>query len=249
MDEPQIKLMFAMPRFHCLACYCPVKPPTFKVTLFFLTSVKMISKISRFFLPLWSDGIKDSIILIAFCVSCIWWRQCEAGHVICATCRTAHTQACDRAATDAACSFSEFGCTSLPVYHQFVEHKRSCTWAPCYCPAPGCDTHTSPARLLDHFRAGHDWPVTYGKPCDLGGMHALVGKDDRRVFLASASPLGPSTAIAVSLVCLRTRGDVAPGVPQFRCRLWSFLWLEGSQDLTWLLPNRIVAGDFSQMTL
>jgi hypothetical protein len=85
------------------------------------------------------------------------------------------------------------------------------------------DTHTSPARLLDHFRAGHDWPVTYGKPCDLGGMHALVGKDDRRVFLASASPLGPSTAIAVSLVCLRTRGDVAPGVPQFRCRLWSFL--------------------------
>jgi hypothetical protein len=71
MDEPQIKLMFAMPRFHCLACYCPVKPPTFKVTLFFLTSVKMISKISRFFLPLWSDGIKDSIILIAFCVSCI----------------------------------------------------------------------------------------------------------------------------------------------------------------------------------
>jgi hypothetical protein len=58
------------------------------------------------------------------------------------------------------------------------------------------------------------------KLCDLvmpphGGMHVLVGKDDRREFLASSSTLGPSTAIAVSLVCLRASQMVKPNDTPF----------------------------------
>lgn len=160
---------------------------------------------------------------------------------MCCTCRATHTQVCSRAGAFAACPevdpfirdakmrcpYSEFGCSSYPVYFQAADHERACPHAPCYCPVLGCEAYTSPARLLDHFRSAHGWPVSevsYGKPSMLAVppadvVHALVGKEDRCVFLVSASALGAASR-AVSVVCVRANSDAAPGVPQFKCKLW-----------------------------
>jgi len=35
MDEPQVKLSFAVSLFHCRACLRPLRPPTFKVSSIF----------------------------------------------------------------------------------------------------------------------------------------------------------------------------------------------------------------------
>ena len=169
--------------------------------------------------------------------------QCEAGHIVCGTCRVSHAQACGGAATYAACAdvdafvrdaklpcwFKEHGCASYVVYYQARDHERACPWAPCYCPDPGCGAFTSTPRLLEHFRADHpSWPVTdvsYGKPYSIDvprppqGLHVLVGQEDRCVFLVSSSALGPATC--VSVVCVRANGDAAAGVPQFKCKLWA----------------------------
>ncbi|GJN05975.1 hypothetical protein PR202_ga23656 [Eleusine coracana subsp. coracana] len=150
--------------------------------------------------------------------------KCGAAHVVCGACPEV-----DAIISDAKlpCPFSELGCPSLPVYFQAADHERGCHYAPCYCPILGCETYTSPTNLLDHFRSSaHAWPVTeisYGKPCELAmpanaDLHALVGKEDRRVFLVSASALG--ACVAVSVVCLRANGGDTAGVPQYRCKLW-----------------------------
>ena len=165
--------------------------------------------------------------------------QCEAGHIVCGTCRVSHAQACGGAATYAAadasvldaklpCPFQEHGCASCVAYDHASDHERACPWAPCYCSDPGCGALTSPARLIEHFRADHpSWPVTdvsYGKPYKIAvprppqGLHVLVGQEDRCVFLVSSSALGPVTC--VSVVCVRANGDAAAGVAQFKCKLW-----------------------------
>uniref|UniRef100_A0A0A9FVC8 SIAH-type domain-containing protein n=1 Tax=Arundo donax TaxID=35708 RepID=A0A0A9FVC8_ARUDO len=168
--------------------------------------------------------------------------KCEAEHIVCGTCRSSHSQACSRAATYAACAdvdafvrdaklpcpYEEFGCKICPVYYQAADHKRACQWAPCRCPVPGCDSYTSPPRLVDHIRADHAHavPVTdvgYRKPYKLAvpppwGFHVLVGEEDRCVFLVSASALGAATS--VSLVSVRANGDAAAGAQQFKCKLW-----------------------------
>ncbi|CAO2193427.1 unnamed protein product [Urochloa humidicola] len=199
--------------------------------------------------------------------------KCEAGHIVCGACRASHTQAC-AAATAACpvadafvrdakrpCAFQHHGCASYVVYYQAADHERTCPWAPCYCPNPSCDTFTSPARLLDHFRAVHpSLPVTiveYGRAMKLTlpapapapheqGLHVLVVKDDdRRVFLVSACALGP--AMAVSVACVRANGDAVPGVPQFNCKLW----VEYPRDsgnlalLAFPVPSSDLSGNFA----
>ncbi|CAO2180708.1 unnamed protein product [Urochloa humidicola] len=203
--EEQIDLRMGLSLFRCRACLLPLKPPTFK---------------------------------------------CFAGHIVCDTCRATHSQACGGAAAYAACvdvdafvrdakvrcAFAEHGCRSYVAYYQAADHERACPWAPCHCPDADCDFFTSPARLLDHFRAVHPTlPVTfveYGRATKLTlpapapapqeqGLHVLVGKDDdRRVFLVSASALGPVTAVSVACVRANGGGDAAAaGVPQFNCKL------------------------------
>ncbi|CAO2185435.1 unnamed protein product [Urochloa humidicola] len=200
MDAPQLNnLRMGLALFHCRACLLPLKPPTFK---------------------------------------------CEAGHVVCGTCRASRCQACggagavyaacaevDAFVRDAKvpCAFAELGCESYVVYYQASDHERACPWAPCHCPDPGCDAFTSPARLVEHFRAVHpSWPVTdltYKKPCRIAvpppphGLHVLVAGDDRSLFLVTSSALGPATL--VSVVCARANGDAAAGAAQFKCQLWA----------------------------
>jgi hypothetical protein len=95
----------------------------------------------------------------------------------------------------------------------------ACPWAPCYCPDPGCDAFTSPARLLDHFRAYHpSWPVpnvNYGKPCRIPLLHVLVCEKDRSVFLVTSSAIGLGLGKFVSMVCVRARPT------EMRRRAWS----------------------------
>ncbi|OEL26581.1 hypothetical protein BAE44_0012401 [Dichanthelium oligosanthes] len=195
--------------------------------------------------------------------------KCEAGHVVCSTCRGSHGQACGRAATYAACvelddivrdakvpcAYEEYGCTSWVVYHEVADHHRSCRCGPCFCPESGCEFFTSPARLAEHFSTHHAWPatkITYGKPCKLAvpgpqGRQVLVGEGDGCVFLVSPCPLGAATA--VSLVCVRSSGDAAAGAgagagaPQFRCKLW--VEVEGNKENLALVTSMVASSDLS----
>ncbi|TVU22154.1 hypothetical protein EJB05_31836 [Eragrostis curvula] len=168
--------------------------------------------------------------------------KCEAEHVVCGACRGKHGEACDRAATYAPCreldavvldaklpcQYAEFGCKSVVAYYLAADHHAACPSAPCFCPAPDCDFISSSARLADHFRDAHSWPVTafsYGRPRKLAvpapapdGRHVLVGEGDGGVFLLSASALGAATA--VSLVRVISNGAAAAAGGQFWCKLW-----------------------------
>jgi len=189
--------------------------------------------------------------------------QCEAGHVVCSTCRGGHGQACARAATYAACAelddvvrkakvpcaYSEYGCTSWVVYHEVADHHRSCRCGPCFCPGSDCELFTSPARLAEHLGIHHAWPVTkiaYGKPSKLAvpgpqGGQVLVGETDGCVFLVSAFAFGGATA--VSLVCVRMSGDAAAGVPQFRCKLW--VEVDSNKENLVLVTSMVASSDLS----
>jgi hypothetical protein len=161
---------------------------------------------------------------------------------VCGACRGSHVQACAGAGTyvpctlldgivrDAKvpCDYEAYGCTSWVVYYEAPDHHRSCRFAPCFCPAPGCGHFTSPARLAEHFFSRHAWPVTdvdYAKPSKLAvpgpeDKLVLVGKADGSVFLMSPCALGAATAVS-SLVCVRACGDAAAGAPQYTCNLWA----------------------------
>ncbi|WVZ72051.1 hypothetical protein U9M48_020569 [Paspalum notatum var. saurae] len=228
MEEPRIKITIGVSLLHCQACLLPLKPPTFKVI-----SVEILG--------------------------------CEAGHVVCCTCRGKHGQACGRAASYAACrdldaflldakvpcQNEEFGCESEVVYYQATEHHATCKWAPCFCPNPGCGFFSSPARLVEHFRDQHHWwPVTavsYGRPFKLPvpappqGCHVLVGKEDRSVFFVSSAALGAAAA-AVSLVCVRAAGPLAP---RFKCALSVSVELPSNKGELVLTMSEVRSSDLS----
>ncbi|KAJ1272468.1 hypothetical protein BS78_06G203800 [Paspalum vaginatum] len=107
------------------------------------------------------------------------------------------------------CQNVQFGCTSQLVYYQATEHQGACKWAPCFCPNPGCEFFSSPARLVEHFRNLRHWSITgvsYRSPYKVPvpappqGCHVLVGEEERSVFLVS------SATATVSLVCVRAKG-------------------------------------------
>uniref|UniRef100_K3XJS1 RING-type E3 ubiquitin transferase n=1 Tax=Setaria italica TaxID=4555 RepID=K3XJS1_SETIT len=189
--------------------------------------------------------------------------KCEAGHVVCSTCRGRHGQGCAGAGAYAACvelddivrdakvpcAYEEYGCTSWVVYHKVVDHHRTCRWGPCFCPDSSCELYASPARLAEHFAAHHAWPVAkiaYGKPCKLAvpgpqGRQVLVGEGDGCVFLVSPCALGAATA--VSLVCVRAGGDAVAGAPQFRCKLW--VEVEGNKENLALVTSMVASSNLS----
>lgn len=190
--------------------------------------------------------------------------QCEAGHVVCSGCRGSHGQVCARAARYAdcleldhivrdakvPCPYEEYGCTGWVVYHEAGDHHRSCPCAPCFCPDPGCEFFSAPARLADHFARHHAWPVTriaYGKPFKFAipgteDKLVLVGEDDGSVFLV-VSPWTFRAAVAVSLVCVRACGDAAAGALQFRCKLWAEV--ERNKDNLILVTSMVASCDLS----
>uniref|UniRef100_A0A8R7PM87 SIAH-type domain-containing protein n=1 Tax=Triticum urartu TaxID=4572 RepID=A0A8R7PM87_TRIUA len=192
MAPAQIDVRMDVALLHCQACLLPLKPPVFK---------------------------------------------CEAaGHVVCCFCRAGHAGLCSRAtahcgeldvvvgAVKVPCPYKVFGCERYVVYHDAADHQRACQCAPCSCPEPGCAFVGSRAALLGHFTAGHQRPavtVRYGRAWNLSfslahRWHALVGDEDRSLFLLSLGPLGAATA--VSLLCVRPDGEAA-AAPRFRCKL------------------------------
>ncbi|CAL4964918.1 unnamed protein product [Urochloa decumbens] len=187
----------------------------------------------------------------------------EAGHVVCCTCRGKHGEACGRASAYVACSeldavlldaklpcqYQEFGSKSLVAYYQAADHDGACPWAPCSCPAAGCGVLAAPARLVEHFRDDHHWPVTslrYGATCRLPvpapaqGCHVLVGEGDRSVFLVSPCALGAATA--VSLVRVSAGGDAATAA-QFKGALW--VELPSSKDKLVLTTPAVRSSDLA----
>jgi hypothetical protein len=185
---------------------------------------------------------------------------------VCGACRGSHVQACagagtyvhcaelDRIVREAKvpCAYEKYGCTSWVVYYEALDHHRSCRFAPCLCPDPGCGHSTSPARLAEHFSIHHGWHVTeieYAKPCKLAvrgpqDTQVLVGKADGCVFLLSPCALGAATA--VSLVCVRACGDAAAGAPQYTCKLWA--QVAGNKEnlamVTFMVASSHLAGGF-----
>ncbi|KAJ1282838.1 hypothetical protein BS78_03G082600 [Paspalum vaginatum] len=174
-----------------------------------------------------------------------------------------HGRACGRAANYAACreldaflldtkvpcENVEFGCESEVVYYQATEHHGACRWAPCFCPDFGyCGFFSSPARLVEHFRDQHHWPVTevsYGSPCKLPvpapprGCHVLVGSED--LFLVSSGALG-AAATAVSLVCVKANGAAAP---LFKCALSVSVEFPSNRDELILTMSVVRSSDLS----
>jgi E3 ubiquitin-protein ligase SIAH1 len=86
--------------------------------------------------------------------------------------------------------------------------------------------------------------------------HALVGEDDRCVFLLSACAFGAGVAAAaVSLVCVRANGGANDGATQYRCKLWAevpsnkdsmtmMMAMEASSNLSGGLPPPADLGMF-----
>ncbi|XP_010232940.1 E3 ubiquitin-protein ligase SINA-like 10 [Brachypodium distachyon] len=179
---PQIDARIDVALFHCKSCCRPLKPPLF---------------------------------------------ECEAeGHVVCCRdyCRHMHGELCSRTepsrpalnailtAAKVSCVYREFGCGLHIVYHDAMNHLRTCLHAPCLCPEPGCSFLGTPLALLGHFDAAHARAistVSYGHPLKLTlplsqPWHFVLGQDDRSVFLVSLGTLnGSSSAMGVSLVCVR----------------------------------------------
>ncbi|CAL4951150.1 unnamed protein product [Urochloa decumbens] len=115
------------------------------------------------------------------------------------------------------CPYDAYGCRATIAYCDSRDHRRACPCAPCSCPERergGCRFVGSPPMLLDHIAAAHEHPgsgpavvvVRYGQESELNltaarRWHALVGEEDRALFLVSLSaPCSDDTA--VSLVCV-----------------------------------------------
>ncbi|KAE8817175.1 E3 ubiquitin-protein ligase SINA-like 10 [Hordeum vulgare] len=239
----QIDVRMDVVLLHCQACLLPLKPPVFKVIPHFPSHphprfcFPRTQKKTLFSSPF---PFNLSVFLprhwkLMICVSGPARPQCEAaGHVVCCFCRAGHAALCSRAtahcgeldavvgAAKVPCPYKAFGCERYVVYHDAAGHERACQWAPCSCPEHGCAFVGSRAMLLGHFAAAHQRPavtIRYGRAWNLGlslshRWHALVGDEDRSVFLVSLGPLGAATA--VSLLCVRPDGEAAP---QFRCKL------------------------------
>lgn len=133
------------------------------------------------------------------------------------------------------CPYSIYGCHAYVAYCDADDHRSVCPCAPCWCPGwgQGCRFVGSPAMLLDHIAGEHpaSSPVVvirYGRELNLAvttaerrRWHALVGEDDRSLFLVSlaSSPCCSADDITtVSLVCVRANAGGGAG-SRYTCRL------------------------------
>ncbi|CAL4957841.1 unnamed protein product [Urochloa decumbens] len=131
------------------------------------------------------------------------------------------------------CPYDAYGCRATIAYCDSRDHRRACPCAPCSCPERergGCRFVGSPPMLLDHIAAAHEHPgsgpavvvVRYGQESRLAltaarRWHALVGEEDRALFLVSLSaPCSDDTA--VSLVCVRANGGGGTAA-RYTCKL------------------------------
>ncbi|XP_024310309.1 E3 ubiquitin-protein ligase SINA-like 10 [Brachypodium distachyon] len=116
------------------------------------------------------------------------------------------------AAAKVSCVYREFGCGLHIVYHNAMNHLRTCLHAPCLCPEPDCSFLGTPLALLGHFDTAHAraiFTVSYGHPLKLTlplsqPWHFVLGQDDRTVFLVSLAGTlnGSSSAMGMSLKCV-----------------------------------------------
>nr|CAB3476481.1 unnamed protein product [Digitaria exilis] len=176
--------------------------------------------------------------------------KCEAGHLLCASCRgdrrdEGHCHRCNRATAfvhcgreldmyvgDARvpCPFKAYGCGLSVVYHATAAHQDACAFAPCHCSVPGCPFTASPPRLRDHLAFDHAWPLDrlagYGKtlplrvPAATEPHRLLVVEGDDRRLFALSVRPRGAASFAVSVSCVRTTAAAMAG-PRFTCTLWA----------------------------
>lgn len=209
-------------KLACPVCTHALKPPIFQVSLL-LSSIEPIKLVTC------SLHSLEQVELL----------QCAAGHLACGAChgQLADKDRCYRCAhpggysrnfpledvvrsTRSMCPYILYGCFSSVTLYEMRDHQRKCPHAPCLCSEPGCAFVGSPARVSDHLRDTHSWPVNsidYGMTCHLQLPESkprclLVAKEDGQVFVVSVAALR-----GVSLVCLRR--NAAAG-PQYTCKIW-----------------------------
>ncbi|CAO2180697.1 unnamed protein product [Urochloa humidicola] len=207
--------------------------------------VEVTIRISKLHCPLCSIPLKPPIF------------QCDAGHLACSACSgllfNNLCYNCDRTGSygrDPAledflrsirvpCPYAAYGCRATVAYCDASDHRRVCPCAPCFCPEQergGCRFVGSPPMLLDHIAAAHPdgsvVAVRYGQESELAltaarRWHALVGEDDRTLFLVSlGAPCSDDTA--VSLVCVRANAGGA--ATRYTCRLALALQSGGEEE-------------------
>ncbi|KAF8772176.1 hypothetical protein HU200_006016 [Digitaria exilis] len=238
VDRLRIDISVDAQLLHCAVAECnrPLKPPIFKV----------ISCLG-FFCNGHGHGKIDAL---AAGMSSCFWLQCEAGHLLCASCRgdrrdEGHCHRCNRATAfvhcgreldmyvgDARvpCPFKAYGCGLSVVYHATAAHQDACAFAPCHCSVPGCPFTASPPRLRDHLAFDHAWPLDrlagYGKtlplrvPAATEPHRLLVVEGDDRRLFALSVRPRGAASFAVSVSCVRTTAAAMAG-PRFTCTLWA----------------------------
>ncbi|KAF7027326.1 hypothetical protein CFC21_039372 [Triticum aestivum] len=150
--------------------------------------------------------------------------QCSVGHFICSYCCTSQLDSkchlCSKETTfercfgmehvvesvTVACSNEMYGCAEAVTYYKKEEHTEACSYAPCFCPEPGCGFAGTTKVLLEHFTTQHKCPLTTLPDsgtvslCLQPGLHVLQCTRNSYFFLLSmaSEPFGH----AISVVCV-----------------------------------------------
>ncbi|TVU22150.1 hypothetical protein EJB05_31832 [Eragrostis curvula] len=177
--------------------------------------------------------------------------KCEAGHLLCDDCRRdGQCRNCNGATTfvpcpdvdrfvngpRVPCPYEDSGCDRSVVYHEIVEHRDACAYAPCPCLVPGCHVAASPPTLREHLAADHGWTVhkfpAYAKACPLRipttESHRLIVRGRRRApavppvpWLARRAPPDAPRQMELRVMMeADVRRCAAPGGPALGDGMW-----------------------------
>ncbi|VAH55783.1 unnamed protein product [Triticum turgidum subsp. durum] len=151
--------------------------------------------------------------------------QCSVGHFICEDCcadrlnNKCHLCSLETSfercfgmehvvqSVTVGCSNDKYGCAEKVTYYKKEEHKKACTYAPCFCPESGCGFAGPTKVLLDHFTTQHKCPSTTLPDsgmlslCLQPGLHVVKCTGNNYFFLLSmaSEPYGH----AISVVCVQ----------------------------------------------
>ncbi|KAJ3693918.1 hypothetical protein LUZ60_009398 [Juncus effusus] len=155
--------------------------------------------------------------------------QCKHGHSTCGTCFATLLDRCQHCTSATAevirnlalekvleaakvfCPNKHFGCNLRIPYYQESQHKRSCLFSPCFCPAGLCPFKGSALAILDHVLDAHNWPIhrfKYNEACRISisfydQFKVLVSESDRMFLLSIKSG---ELGTALSVVCVGPPG-------------------------------------------
>ncbi|KAJ4842219.1 hypothetical protein Tsubulata_007599 [Turnera subulata] len=151
--------------------------------------------------------------------------QCENGHTACCSCCRKLAGKCPscslpigynrcraiekviRVAT-IPCHNSMYGCKERVRYSKKYDHEKTCIYAPCVCPIPGCNFISSFQRLYQHSNREHSGSVTqfhFKVPFNIrftaqDNFHVLQEVDEGVLFIMNNKLEPNGNAITVSCI-------------------------------------------------